>query len=320
MSRRKSTGEEMVELVSATINKLDLNTMAAPAMLNQAASRKPRRRQGGQEYNIHADDIDRDTNQPRKDFTEDSILRLANTMLKYGQLQPISVYQNPAASDRYILHIGERRWRAGKLLVAENPDFRLRCIILTDKPQKAKTVQVIENLHREGLNVIDFGEACLDLVNNGMTQAEVADEYCCSPAYVSMALSICKNTSKELHVAVKSGKVTIEEAYEASRVDAEKRDEIEAGIIDGTKTANDARDAANNKRRSNRGRPRANTPKTDTPKTRTPKPPFSETLDLGKCYVTVTYKRATKSPGNAALATELQAGAKIYLEREDSAD
>src|SRR5262245_30442884 len=61
---------------------------------------------------LSPDLIDPDPEQPRKDFGEEGLVRLAESLRKFSQLQPVLVRKE---GSRYILVTGERRWRAAKL-------------------------------------------------------------------------------------------------------------------------------------------------------------------------------------------------------------
>jgi len=93
--------------------------------------------------------IDRDPDQPRKTFNEETIAELANSIREGGLVEPLVVKNSPHRG-RFILVAGERRFRAVRLLRWQ----AVPCIV---KPGEQDTyiLSVIENLNREDLNPID---------------------------------------------------------------------------------------------------------------------------------------------------------------------
>ena len=67
---------------------------------------------------LRPDQIDPDPEQPRQEFDSDGLARLADSLRKFSQLQPVLVRKN---GSRYTLVTGERRWRAAKLAVIVSP-------------------------------------------------------------------------------------------------------------------------------------------------------------------------------------------------------
>ena len=114
------------------------------------------------------DEIFPDRNQPRKDFDDDSLQELANSMREHGVLQPILVRP---IDNGYQIVAGERRWRAARLAgltsvpvnVPELSDF------------DAMSVALVENLQREDLNPIEEAEGYRKLSDaTGWTQEQIA--------------------------------------------------------------------------------------------------------------------------------------------------
>lgn len=89
--------------------------------------------------------------QPRRIFSEDSIMELASSIEQYGVLQPLLVRENPTEPGNYEIIAGERRWRASqKAQLHELP-----IIILDLSELDAFKIALIENLQREDLDPID---------------------------------------------------------------------------------------------------------------------------------------------------------------------
>ncbi len=107
-------------------------------------------------------------NQPRKDFDEEKLKEMAETMAKYGVIQPIIVQKR---GEGYILVAGERRLRAAGMA-----GLKTIPAIVRDMPSdQAMAIALIENLQREDLNPIEEANACRLLLQEfGITQEELA--------------------------------------------------------------------------------------------------------------------------------------------------
>jgi len=96
------------------------------------------------------DKIDADPDQPRTEFSEDTIRELAESLQCAGQIQPIEVRE---AGDRYILIDGERRWRAAQ--VAALPALRALVRFEPGTPDDVLDRQFATNFHREAMALTD---------------------------------------------------------------------------------------------------------------------------------------------------------------------
>lgn len=114
--------------------------------------------------------VEPNRNQPRKNFPEESLKELADSMKQYGVLQPLLVKQNGMM---YEIIAGERRWRAAKLAgLTEVP-----VIVKSFAPQEAAEIAIIENIQREDLGAVEEARAYQSLIDTyGMTQEEVAEK------------------------------------------------------------------------------------------------------------------------------------------------
>ena len=108
--------------------------------------------------------------QPRREFSEDSIKELAETLDKDGLLQPIVVRED---GDQYEIIAGERRYRAAKSLGWET----IPAIVKNMDDDQAASLALIENLQREDLNPIDEEKAYTNLMKlNNLTQTALAKD------------------------------------------------------------------------------------------------------------------------------------------------
>ncbi|MBE6864391.1 MAG: ParB/RepB/Spo0J family partition protein [Ruminococcus flavefaciens] len=118
---------------------------------------------------LRTTEIEPNRNQPRKNFSEEAISALADSIREHGMLQPILV--RPISSGGYQIVAGERRWRAARMLGLDEVPVNIR--ELSD----AETMQIaiIENLQRENLNPIEEAAGYNELIEKyGMTQDKVA--------------------------------------------------------------------------------------------------------------------------------------------------
>ena len=101
---------------------------------------------------IKTDDIRPNRAQPRAEFDQNSIIRLADSIRRYGILQPLTVREaDPEDSRPYELIAGERRLRAAKMLGY----LTVPCIIRRADEQTAAELAIIENLLRKDLNMFE---------------------------------------------------------------------------------------------------------------------------------------------------------------------
>ena len=94
----------------------------------------------------------RDEEQPRKNFTKESLNELAASIKEHGVLQPIVVVK---VGKKYHIVAGERRWRASKLAGLE----KIPAIVRTLNAQNKLELSIIENAQREDLNPIELATA-----------------------------------------------------------------------------------------------------------------------------------------------------------------
>ena len=128
--------------------------------------------------------------QPRRQFSEESIKELAQTLDKEGLLQPIVVRENEYG---YEIIAGERRFRAAQSLGWE----KIPAIVNNMNDDQAASLALIENLQRENLNPIDEAEAYKNLMKlNNLTQTQLAKDMGKSQSYVANKLRLLKLTPK----------------------------------------------------------------------------------------------------------------------------
>ncbi len=124
--------------------------------------------------------------QPRKNFDEDALLELADSIKQFGIIQPIVVQDR---KDYYEIIAGERRWRAAKLAgLKEVP-----VIIKNYTDQEIVEISLIENIQREDLNPIEEAMAYKRLLTEfNLKQDEVADRVSKSRTAVTNSMRLLK--------------------------------------------------------------------------------------------------------------------------------
>lgn len=117
---------------------------------------------------IELDKIERDPDQPRKDFDKEALDALALSIKEHGVLSPIVVIKN---EDKYMIVAGERRWRAAKIAGLS----KIPAIVRTLDAQNRLELSIIENAQREDLSAIELATAYAKLKNQfNMSNAEIA--------------------------------------------------------------------------------------------------------------------------------------------------
>ena len=128
---------------------------------------------------IRISDIQKNPYQPRKEFSEEKIKELAQSIKENGLIQPIIVRQSPVIG--YEILAGERRYRASiEAGLSEVP-----VIIKKLSDQDMMVHSIIENLQREDLNPIEEAKAYQSLIDKGYTHADIAEKMGKSRPYIT---------------------------------------------------------------------------------------------------------------------------------------
>lgn len=140
----------------------------------------------GKEYMMRLSIIEPNQGQPRKDFNEESIGELADSIKKYGVLQPLLVQKS---GDHYEIVAGERRWRAAK----EAGLKEVPVVIKEYTKQQAMEIALIENVQREDLNPIEEAQAYQQLMQEfELTQEEIAERVSRSRTAITNCMRLLK--------------------------------------------------------------------------------------------------------------------------------
>ncbi|MDO5564863.1 MAG: ParB/RepB/Spo0J family partition protein [Eubacteriales bacterium] len=187
----------------------------------------------GKPYMVNINLVQPNKDQPRKNFDEDRINELSQSILKYGVITPLIVKR---MGSYYEIVAGERRWRAARIAgLNEVP------IIIKEYDEKTtKEIAIIENIQREDLNAVEEALAYQNLIDEyGLTQEEVAKRVSKNRATITNSLRILKlnDTIKEL---IKNGKLTSGHARALLSIENEElREKIANRVIEEKLTVRD---------------------------------------------------------------------------------
>ncbi len=129
------------------------------------------RPQGSSTINeVPLEQIEANPNQPRREFDEDALQELANSIVEIGIIQPITLRQ--VEDNKFQIIAGERRWRASQLAGLQ----AIPAYIRTIKDESIMELALVENIQREDLNAIEIALAYEHLLSaEGMTQERVSE-------------------------------------------------------------------------------------------------------------------------------------------------
>lgn len=146
--------------------------------------------------------IEPNKGQPRKDFDEEQLKALADSIAEYGVIQPIVVKK--VKENRYVIVAGERRWRAARLAGLKT----IPTVINDYDEQTLMEVALIENLQREDLNPIEEALGYRDLMDKfALTQEQISVRIGKSRPAIANSLRLL-NLCDEVREMVRSGKLS----------------------------------------------------------------------------------------------------------------
>ena len=146
--------------------------------------------------------IEPNPEQPRRDFDEEELQALADSIAEHGIIQPLTVRELP--SGYYQIIAGERRWRAARIAnLTEVP-----AVVIEADDKKVLELALIENLQRQDLNPVEeaLGYQTL-MAEHGMTQEEAAARVGKSRPAVANALRLLQLPDAVLD-HIRNGKLT----------------------------------------------------------------------------------------------------------------
>lgn len=139
---------------------------------------------------LKLNELDPNINQPRKDFDEEKLAELAESIKKHGVVQPIIVRKE---GNTYKIVAGERRWRASRLAGLET----IPVIIREYEDHELIEIALIENLQREDLNPVEQARAYSRLIEeHNLTQEKIAEVIGKSRSAIANSLRLNKLDDK----------------------------------------------------------------------------------------------------------------------------
>ncbi len=170
--------------------------------------------------------LEPDPEQPRKDFGEDEINELADSIKTHGVFQPLLVQKKDRG---YMIVAGERRWRAAKIAgLHEVP-----VIVREFNEQEKVEIQLLENLQRQKLNPIEEGQAYKRLLSDyGLKQDELGERIGKNRVTITNAMRLLKLDQRVQQMVIE-GKLRQGHARSLLPItDADKQYEMAVRIFD----------------------------------------------------------------------------------------
>lgn len=167
--------------------------------------------------NVKISDIYPNNTQPRKNFDEDKIISLCESIKKHGVLQPIVL--KPDENGKYMIIAGERRYRA--CIMAKKEE--IPAVIKNIPIKEVMEIALVENLQRENLNIIEEGIAYKNLIEKyKSTQEELASLVGKSRPYITNTMRLL-NLSKEVIRYIELDKISPGHGKALLRISDEKK-------------------------------------------------------------------------------------------------
>ncbi len=189
MAKKTGLGKGLNALFSETIDKEEVEEVEAKKIDGEVIQ------------TLKITEVEPNRNQPRKRFDEEALEELAESIKKYGLIQPIIVTKQEGY---YQIVAGERRWRASKKAGLTT----IKAIVREDNERENKEISLIENIQREDLNAVEKAMGIKLLMEEyHLTQQEVADTIGKSRSGVANTLRILNLDERVLELA-KQGKLT----------------------------------------------------------------------------------------------------------------
>ncbi|MEG0570406.1 MAG: ParB/RepB/Spo0J family partition protein [Oscillospiraceae bacterium] len=166
---------------------------------------------------VRITDIEPNRNQPRKDFDENALMQLADSIREHGLIQPILV--RPLNQGGYQIIAGERRWRACRMVGITQVPVNIKDF----DDVEAMEIALIENLQREDLNVMEEAFGYQELMESyNMTQDEVSKSVGKSRSAVANCLRLL-NLPDEVVTMLRDGKLSAGHARALLALESEEK-------------------------------------------------------------------------------------------------
>lgn len=179
VAKKSGLGKGLDALIPAGNKKAPVKKETEPVIIEKIVEKK------GVET-LKITEVEPNREQPRKNFNEDALLELSDSIKQYGVIQPLVVQKK---GDHYEIIAGERRWRAAKMAgIKEIP------VIIKDySDQQVMEISLIENIQREDLNPIEEAMAYKNLMEEfHLKQDEIAEKVSKSRTAVTNSMRLLK--------------------------------------------------------------------------------------------------------------------------------
>lgn len=179
VAKKSGLGKGLDTLIPAGNKKAPVKKETEPVIIEKIVEKK------GVET-LKITEVEPNREQPRKNFNEDALLELSDSIKQYGVIQPLIVQKK---GDHYEIIAGERRWRAAKMAgIKEIP------VIIKDySDQQVMEISLIENIQREDLNPIEEAMAYKNLMEEfHLKQDEIAEKVSKSRTAVTNSMRLLK--------------------------------------------------------------------------------------------------------------------------------
>lgn len=179
MVKKSGLGKGLDALIAPDIKKTSAESTKRAALDKKTPD-------GNDIQTLRISEIEPNRQQPRKNFDEDALLELSDSIKQYGVIQPLIVQK---IDDHYEIIAGERRWRAAKKAGVR----KVPVIIKEYTPQEVMEISLIENIQREDLNPIEEAQAYKRLLEEyNLKQDEVAEKVSKSRTAVTNSIRLLK--------------------------------------------------------------------------------------------------------------------------------
>lgn len=141
--------------------------------------------------------------QPREEFDSASLEKLAESIKRYGVIQPLAVRpSDPGDYYEYELISGERRLRASRIAGI----FTVPCVIMETNSQISAEIAIIENLMRKDLNMFELAYGMRNLIEqHGLTQDELAKKMSMSQSAIANKIRLLRFSYDEQKLILECG-------------------------------------------------------------------------------------------------------------------
>ena len=199
-ARKSGLGKGLDSLIPMGMELEGIQKPAPKKAETPKAEEKEAKTAGSQVF-LKISQIEPNRDQPRKQFDEEALTELADSIKQYGVLQPLIVQKK---GEYYEIIAGERRWRAAKLAKLKE----VPVIIKDYTPQEIMEISLIENIQREDLNPIEEASAYQRLIDEfHLKHEEVAERVAKSRSAITNSMRLLK-LDKRVQMMLVEGEIS----------------------------------------------------------------------------------------------------------------